>query len=660
MKIKFTGKYKSLTSFESEELSDFTLITGKNGTGKSQLIFCIDNSIQNSRNQVKTYELKFEPDLQRIQVSDLIYKTPGPVTTNTIKTKLEEYYTAFTNIKSKHKFLYNILLHKSIHLKDFINLDLSQIDSILKSNVTELKRFLVEILTERAIGGFAGMNEGVILQRLKVSLSSDIDLFDILFTIKNYQKKNLDDFDRNDFFKTPIPEKYIDSSDMFKSQVETIFLSYLKRRSENDYLNYRNEKFDEKNNVISDTEFGNRYPAPWDLINKILAENNIPLKVRTYHITDFSNDMIVEVKLSKNGVSELVSFADLSSGEQVIIGLIIKLFTDKYYETDLKFPQLIILDEPDASLHPEMSKLLIDVLYKSFVLDLGIKIIMTTHSPATVALTPEESIYEMSNTPNCSLKKISKDYALELLTGMIPTLSIDYKNHKQILLESPTDVKYFQNLFNKLNSEEKLNYKLYFISNEMGKSNSDWVVNTVQKLREGGVSRAYGIIDWDGKNRSSVEVLVHGETKRYSIENYLCDAVYLTILFLETKIDHGIRLELGFDHTYNQYHLVNESNDRLQKIWDWFIEKIQIKFPTLKSESTRDFVYYNDKKISVPEWFATTKGHELEEKIKETFLALKSKYTSEGQLQSELSIIMTKCYPLVPVESVALLKNLCI
>lgn len=35
MKIDFSGEYKSLKTFVSDELNDFTVITGKNGSGKS-------------------------------------------------------------------------------------------------------------------------------------------------------------------------------------------------------------------------------------------------------------------------------------------------------------------------------------------------------------------------------------------------------------------------------------------------------------------------------------------------------------------------------------------------------------------------------------------------------------------------------------------------
>jgi len=265
----------------------------------------------------------------------------------------------------------------------------------------------------------------------------------------------------------------------------------------------------------------------------------------------------------------------------------------------------------------------------------------------------------MSNSPKCSLKKVSKDYALDLLTGNIPTLSIDYKNHKQIFLESPTDTTYFQNLFNKLNENEKLNYKLYFISNKKGDGNCEWVKEIVAKLREGSVNKAYGIIDWDGKETSSQEVFVHGETKRYSIENFIFDPIYLCILFLEMNGAHDVRKELGFDETYVQYNLPNESDSRLQQVWDWFMQKIETKFPALKPEPKEEVKYCNDKKVQARQWFLKTKGHDIEGKLKEVFPGL-SAFRNEGELQSRLSIIMAKCYPLVPCESVELLKKLCL
>jgi predicted ATPase len=123
----------------------------------------------------------------------------------------------------------------------------------------------------------------------------------------------------------------------------------------------------------------------------------------------------------------------------------------------LSFPELIILDEPDAHLHPEMTKLLIDVLEETFVKKYKIKVIITTHSPSTIALSPIKSIYELRNNNNSGLIKISKDDALKLLTGFIPTLSIDYQNHKQVFVESPVDAKYYQIVHDKLQQTNELN-----------------------------------------------------------------------------------------------------------------------------------------------------------------------------------------------------------
>lgn len=45
MSIFFEGRYKSLTTFSWTDIPDFVVISGPNGTGKSQLLDLIYNSI---------------------------------------------------------------------------------------------------------------------------------------------------------------------------------------------------------------------------------------------------------------------------------------------------------------------------------------------------------------------------------------------------------------------------------------------------------------------------------------------------------------------------------------------------------------------------------------------------------------------------------------
>ena len=42
MKFELIGKYKSLTDFSTPPLNDFCVVTGLNGTGKSQLLELFD------------------------------------------------------------------------------------------------------------------------------------------------------------------------------------------------------------------------------------------------------------------------------------------------------------------------------------------------------------------------------------------------------------------------------------------------------------------------------------------------------------------------------------------------------------------------------------------------------------------------------------------
>ena len=654
MIIKFNGKYKSLNTFASEELIDFSVITGKNGSGKSQLIFAINQSYNQQNNGEKGFQVNFEPTIKSVHISDLIYKN-SPVSYASLKQRLDPYIQQFSSLDFGLKDFFGLLVDNEISISDLTAMGLDKINELISPKKSA--EYFLSILSQPGFSGLNGLTDIEIFERIKKRIQKSTDLIDILILIKNYKNKPFSLTEANDFYTVPLPEKYLDAKGLFESQIETVFYAYLKRRHDNDVLHYRKERYNQVNNSIDDIAFEKKYPAPWKIINKILTENSVGIQVQEYSLEDYSEQMTAEIKLLKMDINEPVGFNDLSSGEQIIMGLIIKLFTKNYYQGDLSFPDLIVLDEPDAFLHPEMSQLLINVLYKSFVQDMGIKVIMTTHSPSTIALTPQDSIYELKNHPHCSLKKVSKDEALNTLTGLIPTLSIDYKNHKQVFVESPTDVFYFQNIFNKLNSESRLNYKLYFISNEMGKSNCDWVIEIVKKLRDSGATKSYGIIDWDTKYTSSPEVLVHGEGKRYSIENFIYDPVYLAILFLEAKGAHGIRTHLGVDETYIPYDLIKEGEEKLQKVWDWYVDAVGGLIKGQRKDERVIVEYYDQRQVAAPSWYLAMRGHDLEEKLRLAFQFFE-KYRGEGKLQQELITIMARCFPFVPLDSVQTIKQL--
>ena len=424
------------------------------------------------------------------------------------------------------------------------------------------------------------------------------------------------------FNEVPIPEKYVDS-DLFKTQIEITYYTYLQRRVKNKEDFMEKTLYDAKNNSISDIDFVQQNPSPLHLLNTIFAQYNIKYYFPEVELKIFKQSNLKTLKLKNRHTGAEVNPEDLSSGEKIIVDLILRLFNTKYYTDELNYPELVLLDEPDAYLHPELSKLLIDVLHEVFVKEYGIRVLMTTHSPSTIAVAPDNSIYELKNDPSTTLKKINKDDALKVLTENIPTLSIDYKNHRQVFVESPTDQYYYTSVFNKLLTEGKTTFRLYFISNGYGKSDSSYVTKIVSELRDAGNKTCYALIDWDLKNTSdkSKFTYVHGQNGRYNIENYILDPIFLAMLFLEQGGKNSIN-ELGFDEFYNQYKLGEESNEKLQEIADWIITKFVEKNPIYKHqlEEKVEYRYYNGKKISVPKWYAELNGHDLLEKFKNVFL----------------------------------------
>lgn len=98
-----------------------------------------------------------------------------------------------------------------------------------------------------------------------------------------------------------------------------------------------------------------------------------------------------------------------------LVASIYKSSSDNY------FPDVLLLDELDASLHPSMMKNMLAVIKEVF-LRRGVKVILVTHSPTTIALCPEESIYVMNRSGLNRIEKKSRGEALSILTEGFATL----------------------------------------------------------------------------------------------------------------------------------------------------------------------------------------------------------------------------------------------
>ncbi len=158
---------------------------------------------------------------------------------------------------------------------------------------------------------------------------------------------------------------------------------------------------------------------PWDVINTILSSfSSLEYKINSPEGIDYFSNF--QLKLIHTKINDLeIGFEHLSSGERILMALVASIYKSS---SDNHFPDILLLDEIDASLHPSMTRSLLKVINDIFI-SKGVKVILVTHSPSTIALANPESIYLMNKFGENRLEKADKDIALSILTEGFATLN---------------------------------------------------------------------------------------------------------------------------------------------------------------------------------------------------------------------------------------------
>ena len=213
--------------------------------------------------------------------------------------------------------------------------------------------------------------------------------------------------------------------------------------------------------------------TPKDIINELLEKYNFKYRLDTLRV----NPMSIYFKdLSSNNIQ----LQELSSGEKMIVSLIMWV----HNTNSLKKVKCLLLDEPDAHLHPSLSKMFMDIIYEKFVKEFGIQVIIATHSPSTIAYTPENEdvdVLFMDKEKNI-IEKVEKEIAIEKLSSGLMlvkqnTIELSLEDTisnttKPILcVEGITDKMIITTAWNKLKEQQEMPFTLcpmfdcYFISN---------------------------------------------------------------------------------------------------------------------------------------------------------------------------------------------------
>lgn len=564
LKINILKEYKSIKPCQFE-LPDFSVLTGLNGSGKTHLLEVIkDNNLSqvyHNENLIKR--------VVYIPFNGLNPKVQETFDPNIIKNYIKGFYSNLKEALKNQRYILN--KNEANLLNSFSNNNRQRAESFFKK---------IEI-------PFEDVDENYIT-----------NIFDI---------------------------SMIPNNDIFTSQFAIIFKNYHRLLEENKMNKYYKENGDETfNRIYTDEEFTKIYGTPpWDFINEILIDLNVPYKVNSPLGTRI--DANYDFKLISINDSFTISSDDLSTGEKVLMSLALAI-----YNSNGKFqkPELLLIDEPDASLHPSMSKKLVEVLRNKIVDLAKIPVIIASHSPTTIISCDGNSVYKMQRG-NSIPEKTSIQDAIEILSSDIPFLKISNDNRRQVFVENKNDVKYYEIITNILNRISPIIAEpIYIPARTSNGSNCSDVINIVNSLFSNGNEQVYGIIDWDTTNVSNERIIVLGENERYSIENYILDPLLMGLFFIrEAKIAPA---EIGLEN-YNCYaDLQNINKTDCQIIIDYVLTKLNLKTENITTYSTLDNV-----ELEISGEFNNLQGHNLEELYKKNFHFLNS-YHQEGKLKIDV------------------------
>jgi ABC-type cobalamin/Fe3+-siderophores transport system ATPase subunit len=371
-------------------LPDFTVLTGGNGSGKTQLLEYIRDTANGSANTNEFGEYEYNdfgdainilyPLLQddRKPLIDIVYSYPG------LKNDIYTLPFGGTNlleaIKSQWDGLEMIVW--AYHM---------QRDKVFLNENHELQEISTAVsnLVAKAIqppqygGGQPALKPIQPYQLLQIKKLAETS---------GKQPGDLQYLDLITFYDIPL--------NLFSAALDLLFHQFFLKKKYYPHLT-------------------KDITPPWDIFNKILERADF--QYRAIYTESNNDDTPLPVRLIDNDNGNHVTFEELSSGETTIMALIFALYNST---NDGHFPEVILFDEPDAHLHPSLTQTFLDVIQDVLIGEHQVKVILTTHSPSTVALSPNDSIYIMDRTLGHPVKGNQKN-ALSTLSNGLTSITIE-------------------------------------------------------------------------------------------------------------------------------------------------------------------------------------------------------------------------------------------
>ncbi len=630
MHVWLEQKYGSLLQFRSD-LGKFTVVTGLNGSGKSQLL----NGLHTGAIKCDLYETSNSP-------------VPPPTvlfTADDFKIKDQPGGQRFDQLSSRED-----LIRSAVTRNEPLRSEWYRWGASNGLSVTETREHTRETLkgpTSESTKKFAAALHSVLLKlRDRASptnvyspsagMSDGTEIFAIA-----QQRTGLPYYLLTE---EEIRENNSDMPALFDVSVGRIFSEYRHLQLVDDLRRVRRTYGESTADPLSGEEFEQQHGRPpWEVLNTILYDMGIDARFEAPERTklDYSPAKL----LTSDGTS--LSPEQLSSGEKVILKLAVCGYLARSKFKPNRKPLLALLDEVDAPLHPAMVRTYLKVINDVLIDDFGMHVIATTHSPSTIAQCDQEAVCIMTKGQP-GLARISKDRAIAGLSAGVPTLSVSLNDRRQIFAESPIEAKNLDALYQILKPSLASPISLQFMATGSTHSNSSKadVIRIVNDLKSAGNTTVYGLIDWDLSSKPTDRIRVLAEGRRYALENIILDPVVLAAelyRLLPTSAAH-----FGLDPSISVYDLKYLDVSKWQELVDAVTTRVLGSDPLTGVPCS----YHGGMSLNVDKRYLEHPAHPLEDAIVKAYPVFENvKNAGSGKLTAQVTqTTLLKMPELIPKE----------
>jgi len=448
MKLIFKQQHISITEFKPVNINNFSIITGKNGSGKTHLLNAIKEGYVEIENIDKAEIVYYNYNDFTVFSGNLLQNHHFQQRLNNWNKERQEYLNKIQSYRTKaiqagtkgrtpvEQIIFNFAQQPNFDFdhyfgnkKDFDMLleikDEHNIAFKVKQNQQFFSPHFFQFIYQY-LNNAKGKIDDLTYEKLKPKFIEYKDSIDTYLSEENQDLYN--------FLKESVQEKSIfnlsendfESPNFFIEDIANEEKEYQLKKTLNSLNKIEAKEYNKQISYLSAEEFIEQNGlSPIEQINSVLSEYDcngyfLYTNPNQQFLGIDKKNIKIQISLIHKEKGYNTQFEQLSSGEKTLIAL--SLFIHKTRKKRI-IPRVLLLDEVDSSLHPSMINRLLSVLENLFIKKHGLKVILATHSPTTVALSPEDSIFVIDKNGDQKIRKEIKSSAINILTEGIATFN---------------------------------------------------------------------------------------------------------------------------------------------------------------------------------------------------------------------------------------------